>query len=84
MNEYTFHVYTERVSPPYNKVHVKASTKKRAWEIIEANFPLKGIRLGAINNVPYVEESEPDTYCPPDPEEKYWSAVATWNERFSY
>ena len=84
MNEYTFHVYTERVSPPYNKVHVKAPTMGRAWNIIEANFPWKGIRLGAINDIPYVEEEKPDTYCPLDPEEKYWSAVATCNERFSY
>jgi len=84
MNKYTFHVYTERVSPPYNEVHVNAPTKGRAWKIIEAEFPWKGISLGAINDVPYVEEEEPDTYCPPDPEEQYWANVATWNERHSH
>ena len=54
--KYTFHINTERITPPYNKVHVEASTKKRAWEIIESNFPWKGITLAAINDVPCTPE----------------------------
>lgn len=39
-----------------------------------------------VNNYPpYGEEStEESTYCPPDPEERYWAAAATCSERFSY
>ena len=81
MNKYTFHINTERVNPSYKEVYVNASTIGRARKIIEAQFPWKGITLAAINDVPYMEREELDSYCPPEPEEKYWSDVTAWFER---
>lgn len=83
MNIYTFHINTERVTPSFTVCHIKAHTQDRAWKQIESEFPLKGITLKFINDVPYVPEPEDDSYCPPDPEERYWAAVTTWAERHS-
>jgi len=83
MNIYTFHISTERVSPPSLVVHIKAHDENRAWAQIESEFPWKSIRLQAINDTPYVEETEAEGYCPPDPEERYWRNVQSWAERHS-
>lgn len=83
MNIYTFHINTERITPPYEVVNVKAPTQGRAWKQIESAFPWKGISLKFINDVPYIPEPEEDEYCPADPEERYWNAAATYAERHS-
>ena len=83
MNIYTFHINTERITPPYEVVHVKAPTQSRAWKQIESEFTWKDITLKFINDVPYVPEPEDYECGPTDPEERYWAAVTTWAERHS-
>jgi|LakMenE18May11ns_1017448.scaffolds.fasta_scaffold7924146_1 hypothetical protein len=83
MNTYTFAINSERVLVPDEIVNIQAPSMGRAWSAINKAYPWKGIRLKAINDTPYTPEPEDDTYCPPDPEERYWAAAATYAERHS-
>ena len=74
MNIYTFHI-------PSGTFEIESESVKSAWELAEFNFPREEITLIRIGNTTVGEPLE--EYQPPDPEERYWKNVQSWNERHS-